>query len=116
MYCSGAGSEAGEATIGAGHIHREAAAIAVPTQQDDGRVPLITDRTTARCADVFNVANEALLHTLQRYFAHTEETDEQLLTADALMTEYRNDTDTTVDVTGFLVHMRVSGSPSRLSS
>jgi hypothetical protein len=34
----------------------------------------------ARCADLFNVANEVLLHTLQRYFAHTEETDEQLST------------------------------------
>ncbi|MBW2421533.1 MAG: CRTAC1 family protein [Deltaproteobacteria bacterium] len=32
--------EAGEATIGAGYLHREAAAIAVPTQQDDGRVRL----------------------------------------------------------------------------
>ena len=35
---------------------------------------------TARCADLFNVANEVLLHTLQRYFAHIEETDEQLST------------------------------------
>jgi hypothetical protein len=51
-----------------------------PAEQDDGRVPLITDRATARCADLFNVANEVLLHTLQRYFAHTEETDEQLST------------------------------------
>jgi hypothetical protein len=45
---------------------------------DDDRIPLITDRDTARCADLFNVANEVLLQTLQRYFAHTEETDEQL--------------------------------------
>jgi hypothetical protein len=51
-----------------------------PAEQDDDRVPLITDRQTARCADLFNVANEVLLHTLQRYFAHTEETDEQLST------------------------------------
>ena len=51
-----------------------------PAEHEEGRVPLITDRGTARCADLFNVANEVLLHTLQRYFAHTEETDEQLST------------------------------------
>jgi hypothetical protein len=51
-----------------------------PAEDEEGRVPLITDRGTARCADLFNVANEVLLHTLQRYFAHTEETDEQLST------------------------------------
>jgi hypothetical protein len=49
-------------------------------ERDDDRVPLITDRGSARCADLFNVANEVLLQTLQRYFAHTEETDEQLST------------------------------------
>jgi hypothetical protein len=41
-------------------------------------VPLITDRTTARCTDLFNVSYEVLLQVLQRYFAHTEETDLQL--------------------------------------
>jgi hypothetical protein len=51
-----------------------------PAEHDDGRVPLITDRGTARCADLFNVANEVLLQTLHRYFVHTEETDEQLST------------------------------------
>jgi len=51
-----------------------------PSEHDDDRVPLIGDRDTARCADLFNVANEVLLQTLQRYFAHTEETDEQLST------------------------------------
>ena len=51
-----------------------------PAEDEEGLVPLITDRRTARCADLFNVANEVLLHTLQRYFAHTEETDEQLST------------------------------------
>jgi hypothetical protein len=40
--------------------------------------PLISDRTTARCADLFNVGYEVLLLLLQRYFAHTEETDAQL--------------------------------------
>src|SRR5262249_27305728 len=39
-------------------------------EHDDDRVPLITDPATARCADLFNVANEVLLQTLQRYFVH----------------------------------------------
>ena len=51
-----------------------------PAEHGDDGVPLITDRWTARCTDLFNVANELLLHTLQRYFAHTEETEEQLST------------------------------------
>ncbi|MBW2287235.1 MAG: VCBS repeat-containing protein [Deltaproteobacteria bacterium] len=33
-------AEAGDATIEAGHVDREAAAIAIPTQQDDGRIRL----------------------------------------------------------------------------
>jgi hypothetical protein len=41
-------------------------------------VPLITDRTTARCTDLFNVSYEVLLQVLQRYFAHTGESDAQL--------------------------------------
>jgi hypothetical protein len=47
---------------------------------DDTAAPLITDTTTARVADVFNVANEAILLALTRYFAHTDETREQLKT------------------------------------
>jgi CDGSH-type Zn-finger protein/truncated hemoglobin YjbI len=43
-------------------------------------VPLITDTVTARCVDLFNVAYEVLLQMLERYFAHTEETDAQLAT------------------------------------
>ena len=43
-------------------------------------VPLITDTVTARCADLFNVGYEVLLQMLERYFAHTEETDAQLAT------------------------------------
>jgi Ferritin-like len=41
-------------------------------------VPLITDKTTARCTDLFNVGYEVLLLVLQRYFAHTGETHAQL--------------------------------------
>jgi len=43
-------------------------------------VLLITDPVTARCADLFNVSYEILLLALERYFAHTEETDAQLAT------------------------------------
>src|SRR5580698_7374382 len=43
-------------------------------------VPLVTDELTAQCMDLFNVGYEILLLTLERYFAHTEETDEQLQT------------------------------------
>jgi CDGSH-type Zn-finger protein/truncated hemoglobin YjbI len=44
----------------------------------DVEVPLITDPLTARLTDLFNVAYEILLLALERYFAHTEETDAQL--------------------------------------
>jgi hypothetical protein len=43
-------------------------------------MPLIADATTARVADLFNVVNETILLTLTRYFAHTDETSEQLKT------------------------------------
>jgi len=43
-------------------------------------IPLIGDEVTARSADLFNVGYEILLQTLERYFAHTEETDAQLAT------------------------------------
>ncbi len=50
-------------------------------------IPLIGDRVTARCTDLFNVGYEILLQLLERYFAHTEETDAQLSTlADAAVT------------------------------
>ena len=44
----------------------------------DDSVAQIADDVTARCTDLFNVGYEVLLQTLERYFAHTEETDEQL--------------------------------------
>jgi hypothetical protein len=54
-----------------------------PSAHDDS-VPRIADSLTASCTDLFNVGYEILLQTLERYFAHTEETDEQLGTlADA---------------------------------
>jgi hypothetical protein len=48
--------------------------------EHDDSVPQIGDPVTASCTDLFNVAYEVLLQTLERYFAHTEETDEQLAT------------------------------------
>jgi hypothetical protein len=52
--------------------------------EHDESIPLIGDRVTSLCTDLFNVSYEILLQILERYFAHTEETDEQLSTlADA---------------------------------
>ena len=42
-------------------------------------VPLIDDPRTRRVADLFNVVNEAMLLALTRFFAHTDETPEQLV-------------------------------------
>jgi Ferritin-like len=50
-----------------------------PSDHDD-TVPRITDGVASRCTDLFNVGYEVLLQMLQRYFAHTEETDAQLAT------------------------------------
>ena len=41
-------------------------------------VPLITDPGTIRAMDLLNVSYEVLLQLLSRYFAHTDETPEQL--------------------------------------
>jgi Ferritin-like len=41
-------------------------------------VPLITDAGTIRCMDLLNVCYEVLLQLLSRYFAHADETPEQL--------------------------------------
>ena len=48
--------------------------------EHDDSSPLITDRVTSQCTDLFNVSYEILVQLLERYFAHTEETDEQLAT------------------------------------
>ena len=48
--------------------------------EHDEAAPLIRDRVTAQCTDLFNVSYEILLQILERYFAHTEETDAQLRT------------------------------------
>jgi Ferritin-like len=46
----------------------------------DDSLPVIGDRVTAQCTDLFNVGYEILIQILERYFAHTEETDAQLAT------------------------------------
>jgi len=43
-------------------------------------LPLVGDPTSARVADLFNVVNEVILLALTRYFAHTDESGEQLKT------------------------------------
>jgi CDGSH-type Zn-finger protein/truncated hemoglobin YjbI len=48
-----------------------------PSERDTG-VPLVTDPLTGQVMDLFNVSYEVLLLMLQRFFAHTEETDAQL--------------------------------------
>jgi CDGSH-type Zn-finger protein len=57
---------------------RPAMAANVRLPERDTDIPLIGDPLTARVADLFNVVYEVLLLTLERYFAHTEETDAQL--------------------------------------
>jgi hypothetical protein len=52
----------------------------VRTCEHDESVPRIGDRVTSGCADLFNVSYEILLQVMERFFAHTEETDAQLAT------------------------------------
>ena len=48
------------------------------TSERDTGVLLVTDPLTRQVMDLFNVSYEVLLLMLQRFFAHTEETDAQL--------------------------------------
>ena len=50
-----------------------------PCAHDDS-VPVIAEPVTSRIGDLFNVSYEILLQMLERFFAHTEETDAQLQT------------------------------------
>jgi hypothetical protein len=52
----------------------------VRTCEHDESVPRIGDEVTSGCGDLFNVSYEILLQMLERFFAHTEETDAQLAT------------------------------------
>jgi CDGSH-type Zn-finger protein/truncated hemoglobin YjbI len=57
---------------------RPVLALNVRPSERDPDVPLVTDPLTQRVMDLFNVCYEILLLMLQRFFAHTEETDAQL--------------------------------------
>jgi hypothetical protein len=57
---------------------RTVVAANVRPQQTGVLVPLITDPGTTRCMDLLNVSYEVMLQLLSRYFAHTDETPEQL--------------------------------------
>jgi CDGSH-type Zn-finger protein/truncated hemoglobin YjbI len=48
--------------------------------EGDRALPVIGDAFTARCTDLFNVVYEVLLLVFERYFAHTEESDEEIAT------------------------------------
>ena len=48
-----------------------------PAERDTD-IPLAADPVARRSMDLFNVSYEILLLMLQRFFAHTEETDPQL--------------------------------------
>ncbi|MFN2581356.1 MAG: ferritin-like protein [Candidatus Dormibacteria bacterium] len=62
-----------------------AALVRAPTTGEE--VPLITDHTTARVADVCNVVYEVLLQLLYRLFSRVDETEEQVATlADVAVT------------------------------
>jgi hypothetical protein len=57
---------------------RPVVTVNVRLSERDTGVPLVTDPLTRQVMDLFNVNYEALLLMLQRFFAHTEETDTQL--------------------------------------
>lgn len=57
---------------------RPVVAANVRPQATGVEVPLITDPGTTRCMDLLNVVYEVLLQLLSRYFAHTDESPEQL--------------------------------------
>jgi hypothetical protein len=59
---------------------RPVLASCVREREDGLPVPIISDPFANRVTDLLNAAYEVLLQVLARYFAHTEETEEQLAT------------------------------------
>jgi len=57
---------------------RPVLASVVRPREDGLPVPLITDAFTSRCVDLLNAVYEVILQVLARYFAHTDESDDQL--------------------------------------
>ncbi|HET9851787.1 MAG TPA: ferritin-like protein [Candidatus Limnocylindrales bacterium] len=57
---------------------RPVLAVAVRAREDGLAVPLVGDPFTSRAVDLMNAVYEVILQLLARYFAHTDETDDQL--------------------------------------
>ena len=57
---------------------RPVVVVNVRPAERDTDVPLVTDPLARQVMDLFNVSYEILLQILQRFFAHTDETDAQL--------------------------------------
>ena len=57
---------------------RPVLAAVVRPREDGLPVPLISDPFTSRSVDLLNAVYEVILQLLARYFAHTDETDDQL--------------------------------------
>jgi Ferritin-like len=57
---------------------RPVLAASVREREDGVSVPIITDPFTSRAADLMNAVYEVILQLLCRYFAHTDESDDQL--------------------------------------
>jgi hypothetical protein len=57
---------------------RPVLAVAVRDREDGAPVPIIDDPFTSRSVDLLNAVYEVILQVLARYFAHTDETDDQL--------------------------------------
>ena len=57
---------------------RPVLAAAVREREDGVEIPLVTDPFAARSVDLMNAVYEVILQLLARYFAHTDETDDQL--------------------------------------
>ena len=57
---------------------RPVLAAAVRPPESGVAVPIITQPFTVRCVDLLNAVYEVVLQLLARYFAHTDESDEQL--------------------------------------
>ena len=59
---------------------RPVLAVSVREREDGAPVPIVTDPFTSRSVDLLNAVYEVILQVLARYFAHTDETDDQLET------------------------------------
>jgi hypothetical protein len=57
---------------------RPVLASCVRPREDGLEVPIVTDPFAARCVDLMNAVYEVILQLLARYFAHTDETPDQL--------------------------------------